>query len=133
MKTLVSILSSRQGILVKWAASIAVGMITASLSRIGFDLDAQTTLEVSGVVTVVLSAIVGDCIAKMQSGNIEAIQTAVKVIAPEVRADGHAGAITVAAVQRAADAIKVIKEAGEGGSLAEMVAAKSIENAMKPV
>ncbi len=132
MDTLINVFAKNTGPLVRWITAAIVAGIVAALAHFGFALEPKDTAELSAFVALIVAGWIGEYVAKMQKQNIAKIQEAVQVIAPEVRTDGTAGAVTVAAVQRAAGVIQDIKLAGHGGTHDEKNAARAVSQAMKP-
>lgn len=97
---IVSAFAQKGGFIARIIASAIVGAITAGLARLGFEMTPADSAELGGFVALIVSGVIGEQVAAIQARNIAAMQTAVSRLAPEVEPDGHAGEITLAAVER---------------------------------
>lgn len=103
MKTaLINAFAQKGGFFARIIASAIVGAITAGLARFGLEMSAADSAELGGFIALIVSGAIGEQIAAMQSKSIATMQTAVSRVDPNVQVDGHAGEITVAAVDKMA-------------------------------
>ena len=87
------------GLLARFLASAIMAGLTLLIARLGFQLDAETSAQLAGVVLVLVQGFIGELVTQLQSNGIKAMQEAIKPLAPQVTADGTAGAVTLAAIK----------------------------------
>jgi len=113
MAFLINVFSKNSGAIARFLAGLIASAVTAlAVKWFGYTLTAEENLKLMGLVTSGVTWAIGEWTTFLQNRNIKELQTAMQAIDPSVKADGHVGAVTVAAVERAADALQAVTNPG---------------------
>jgi len=114
MAFVINLFSKNSGAIARAVAGVVTGAIASLLIKVfGYTLSAEENLKLIGGVTAGVTWLIGEWTTYLQNKNISALQDAMKVIDASVVVDGHIGAVTVAAVERAADALQTATNPGK--------------------
>lgn len=114
MAFVINLFSKNSGAIARAVAGVVAGAITSLLIKVfGYTLSAEENLKLIGGVTAGVTWLIGEWTTYLQNKNISSLQDAMKAIDASVVVDGHIGAVTVAAVERAADALQTVTNPGK--------------------
>lgn len=114
MAFVINLFSKNSGAIARAVAGAVAGAVTSLLIKVfGYTLSAEENLKLIGGITAGVTWLIGEWTTYLQNKNISVLQDAMKAIDASVVVDGHIGAVTVAAVERAADALQTVTNPGK--------------------
>lgn len=103
---LLSLFVTNYGAIIRWLASLAVGVIVTAATRANITLTDEQATQLLAAVTAATSGIVGELLLRWQGKSIKEIQTSLQPINSRIAIDQWAGPQTKATVAKASETIQ---------------------------